>query len=77
MSSLHREIVMKRTFEGFLVADMDATEKMEKKKAMEVAWKTTTTIGGLQKLFGELAAESLPEVSSHHNMSQACISQVY
>lgn len=64
MSSLHRELLRKKRFDTLMIANMAATERMEKRKAMGVASKTTT-VGGLQSLFHDLAEIELPEVSSH------------
>lgn len=47
------------------MADIVNRERMEKKKAMDAALQTTSTVGGLQNLFQDLAQDALPEVSSH------------
>ncbi|KAF7859757.1 hypothetical protein EAF04_008836 [Stromatinia cepivora] len=62
MSTLHRELITKKRFNPFVIADMVATERMEKKKVMDVACRSTTTIGGLQNLFRDLAEDELPEM---------------
>lgn len=65
MPSIHRDRTVKKRFDPFVIADMLVTERMEKKKAMEVASRNTATIGGLQSLFRDFAQDELPEVSSH------------
>lgn len=65
MSSIHRDRTVEKRFDPFVIADMLATERMEKKKAMEVASRNTASIGGLQNLFRDFAQDELPEVSSH------------
>ncbi|KAF7936957.1 hypothetical protein EAE99_002306 [Botrytis elliptica] len=62
MSSIHRDRIVKQRFDTFVIADMLATERMEKRKAMEVASRNTATIGGLQNLFRDFAQDELPEM---------------
>ncbi|KAK6596835.1 hypothetical protein H4I96_09487 [Botrytis cinerea] len=62
MSSIHRDRTVEKRFDPFVIADMLATERMEKKKAMEVASRNTASIGGLQNLFRDFAQDELPEM---------------
>ncbi|TEY41961.1 hypothetical protein BOTCAL_0403g00010 [Botryotinia calthae] len=62
MSSIHRDRTVEKRFDPFVIADMLATERMEKKKAMEVATRNTASIGGLQTLFRDFAQDELPEM---------------
>ncbi|QSZ32680.1 hypothetical protein DSL72_002259 [Monilinia vaccinii-corymbosi] len=61
-SSLHRELFTKKRFDPFTIADMFATERMQKRQAMDAACKTTKTVGGLQNIFHDLTEDALPEL---------------
>ncbi|ESZ90396.1 hypothetical protein SBOR_9232 [Sclerotinia borealis F-4128] len=61
MSSLHRELLTKKKFNPFMIADMVATERMEKRKAMEITGEPPITIGQLQHLFRDIVKDALPE----------------